>query len=45
MMGFMSITALLSMWISNTASAAMMIPIAMAVHGQMTNIHVSSFVQ
>ncbi|XP_019943915.2 solute carrier family 13 member 2-like [Paralichthys olivaceus] len=35
MIGFMSTTAFLSMWISNTASAAMMLPIANAVLQQL----------
>lgn len=34
-LGFMLATAFLSMWISNTATALMMLPIAMAVIGQM----------
>ena len=36
-LGFMLATAFLSMWISNTATAMMMLPIALAVAGQFTN--------
>jgi sodium-dependent dicarboxylate transporter 2/3/5 len=35
-LGFMIATAFLSMWISNTATAMMMLPIALAVAGQLT---------
>ncbi|UCE07512.1 MAG: SLC13/DASS family transporter [bacterium] len=38
-LGFMIATALLSMWISNTASTMMMYPIGLAIILQMTNIN------
>ena len=42
MLGFMSTTAFLSMWISNTATTAMMIPIAHAVLTQLSQQRVST---
>lgn len=38
MLGFMMTTALLSMWISNTATAAMIIPIAESLIDQLYKV-------
>ncbi|CAL8363789.1 unnamed protein product [Lota lota] len=39
MLGFMGVTAFLSMWISNTATTAMMVPIVLAVLEQLNGTH------
>lgn len=43
--GFMFASAFLSMWMSNTATAMMMLPIALSVTGQMEKIHGAENVQ
>ncbi|XP_008580873.1 PREDICTED: solute carrier family 13 member 2 [Galeopterus variegatus] len=44
-LGFMIVTAFLSMWISNTATSAMMVPIAHAVLEQLHNTHMGKDIE
>lgn len=45
MIGFMIVSAFLSMWISNTATTAMMLPIANAVLQQLKDTEIRSEIQ
>lgn len=45
MMGFMFVSAFLSMWISNTATTAMMLPIANAVLQQLKDTEMQAEMQ
>lgn len=45
LLGFMIATAFLSMWISNTATAMMMVPIALAVLGRLEDLAILSRVE
>jgi len=37
MAGLMAVTAFLSMWINNTAAASIMLPVALAITGELEN--------